>query len=60
MPVMNAQDYGFLPGNNGTKNRDAWEAAITAAATQGQPLYIPAGTYALELRPRKQKKGSDP
>jgi polygalacturonase len=36
-------------------NRNAWEAAITTASNQGQPLYIPAGTYVLELSGAQSK-----
>jgi hypothetical protein len=49
MNPLNAQDFGFRPANSGTDNRLAWAKAITEAQAQGKPLYIPAGTYALEM-----------
>src|ERR1051325_6203496 len=49
MNPLNAQDFGFLPTNSGPDNKMAWAEAITAAQTQGKPLYIPAGMYALEF-----------
>lgn len=58
MSTLNAQDFGFLPANSGTDNKAGWEAAITAAQTQGEPLYVPAGTYALKLAP-DGSEGSD-
>src|ERR1043165_7860182 len=55
MNPLNAQDFGFLPTNSGPDNKFAWAEAITAAQTQGKPLYIPSGTYALELAPNASK-----
>ena len=55
MNPLNAQDFGFLPTNSGTDNRFAFAEAVTAAQAQGKPLYIPAGTYVLELTPNDNK-----
>ena len=41
---VNVKDFGAV-GNGSTDDTTAMQAAITAVATTGQGLYIPAGTY---------------
>jgi len=41
---VNVKDYGAV-GDGTTNDTTAMQAAITAVATTGQGLYIPAGTY---------------
>jgi hypothetical protein len=41
---VNAKDFGAV-GDGSTDDTTAMQAAITAVATTGQGLYIPAGTY---------------
>jgi hypothetical protein len=43
---VNVKDYGAV-GDGTTDDTTAMQAAITAVATTGQGLYIPAGTYKL-------------
>jgi polygalacturonase len=41
---VNVKDYGAV-GDGTTDDTTAMQAAITAVATTGQGLYVPAGTY---------------